>query len=364
MTAGCLTAERLRLMVIVALAAIGLYLSYRLALPFLPSLTWAVVLAILLAPLHGRIERRVRQRELAAGLTVGATAIAVVVPLLVVGGQVAAEAARGAVHVEAAIRTADWRDAIAGYPRIVAAATWVEERLDLAGAASTLASWLTAQSTSLLRGSVNQIVNLVLTFYMLFYLLRDRVRAVEATASLLPLRPAEFGKVSARFADTVRATIFGTVVVAIVQGALGGLMFWWLGLPAPLLWGVVMGLFAIVPVLGAFVVWLPAAIFLALEGRWADGLVMAIWGGGVVATVDNILYPILVGNRLQLHTIPAFVGAVGGILVFGASGIVLGPATIAVTLALIAILRDRLAAEAVPPPDIETPGAPSLPAGR
>ena len=112
-------------------------------------------------------------------------------------------------------------------------------------------------------------------------------------------------------------------------------------MPLPLLWGAVMGMLAIVPVLGAFVVWVPAAIYLTFEGEWGKALILTGWGGGVVAGIDNLLYPMLVGNRLKLHTVPALIGAFGGIIMFGASGLILGPAIISVTLALIKILKKR-----------------------
>ena len=122
-------------------------------------------------------------------------------------------------------------------------------------------------------------------------------------------------KVFSHVADTINATIYGTLAVAAVQGTLGGLMFWWLGLPAPVLWGLVMGVMAVVPVLGAFIVWIPAAIFLALEGSWGKALILGVWGGVIVGGIDNVMYPILVGNRLKLHTIPAFIAIVGGLIV-------------------------------------------------
>ena len=100
-------------------------------------------------------------------------------------------------------------------------------------------------------------------------------------------------------------------------------MFWWLGLPAPILWGAVMGLLAIVPVLGAFVVWLPAAKFLAASGRWGKAVILLLWGTVVVGLIDNLLYPILVGKRLRLHTVPVFFAIVGGLAVFGAAGMIL-----------------------------------------
>jgi predicted PurR-regulated permease PerM len=135
----------------------------------------------------------------------------------------------------------------------------------------------------------------------------------------------------------VHATVYGTLAVAAVQGTLGGLMFWALGLPTPLLWGLVMGLLSIVPVLGAFVVWIPAAILLGLDGSWVRALILAAWGGIVVGSIDNFLRPMLVGNRLRLHTIPAFISIVGGLLLFGAPGFILGPMAATMTVLLVEI---------------------------
>jgi predicted PurR-regulated permease PerM len=120
-------------------------------------------------------------------------------------------------------------------------------------------------------------------------------------------------------------------------------MFWWLGLPAPLLWGVIMAVLAIIPYLGAFVVWVPAAIFFALEGSWGKALILTAWGGIVVALIDNLVYPILVGKRMRLHTVPVFLAMFGGLALFGASGLILGPVILAVTDALVDIWRRRTA---------------------
>jgi predicted PurR-regulated permease PerM len=143
----------------------------------------------------------------------------------------------------------------------------------------------------------------------------------------------------ARINDTVRATLYGTVVVASIQGTLGGLIFWWLGLPMPLLWGIAMGMFSIVPTLGAFVVWIPAALFLAIAGHWGNALILTAWGAVAIGGIDNLLYPLLVGNRLKLHTVPAFLSIVGGLILFGAAGLILGPLTIALTVFLLELWR-------------------------
>ena len=158
---------------------------------------------------------------------------------------------------------------------------------------------------------------------------------------------AETDRLCGRVGDTIYATIYGTLAVSAVQGLLGGLMFWWLGLPAPLFWGVVMALLAVVPVLGAFVVWIPAALFLAMEGSWGKAIILAVWGGVVVGSIDNLLRPVLVGKRLQLHTVFVFISVVGGLLVFGASGLILGPVVLTITTVLLENWRGRTAGEAM-----------------
>jgi predicted PurR-regulated permease PerM len=135
--------------------------------------------------------------------------------------------------------------------------------------------------------------------------------------------------------------MFGTVIAALVQGALGGTIFWLLGLPTPALWGLAMGLMAVVPYLGAFMIWVPAAAFLAIQGEWWKAGALTLWGSVVIGLIDNLIYPILVGNRLQQHTVVAFIAIVGGIAVFGASGIILGPVIVTLTIYLVELWRRR-----------------------
>jgi predicted PurR-regulated permease PerM len=125
---------------------------------------------------------------------------------------------------------------------------------------------------------------------------------------------------------------------------MGGLIFWWLGLPSPLLWGAIMALLAIVPVLGTFVIWGPTAIWLAISGEWSKAILLTAWGGIAIGLIDNFLYPYLVGRRMRFHTLLVFFAIVGGIAVFGACGVILGPLVLAVADALIEIWRRRLAA--------------------
>jgi predicted PurR-regulated permease PerM len=214
--------------------------------------------------------------------------------------------------------------------------------------AASIAAWLSNIGATFLRGSVLQVVEVMLTFYLLFYFLRDRQAAKSSLMRWLPLTAAEAEHLFRRVFDTIHATVYGTLAVAAVQGLLGGLMFWALGLPTPLLWGVVMALLSVVPVLGSFVVWVPAALLLALDGSWARALILALWGGVVVGGIDNILRPTFVGNRLRLHTIPAFVSLIGGIVLFGAPGFILGPLAVTVTILLVEFWTARIGSESAP----------------
>lgn len=192
-------------------------------------------------------------------------------------------------------------------------------------------------------GSVWIGMQLFITLMCLFYFLRDRQNVLAAVRSLMPLSPREADEVFSQVDDAIHATIFGSLMVALVQGCLGGLMFWFLGIPSPVLWGAVMGLLAVVPVLGTFVIWGPTAAYLALQGDWGKALTLVAWGGIAIGLIDNLLYPYLVGKRLRFHTILVFFATVGGLAQFGASGIILGPLILATGGALLEIWRRRTA---------------------
>ncbi|MBS3650311.1 AI-2E family transporter [Pseudaminobacter sp. 19-2017] len=338
---GNLLARRsLPTLIILIATALGLYLCYALALPFLEPITWSIVLMVILWRTQTWFEARLG-RNLSAAVTLLVGAIVIVVPIVFILHLVFTEAASGAGYVASSLRSAEWRSALEDYPRVSAGLAWVERSLDPAGLVGSVASWLTANGTRFVIGSFNQVLMLLLTFYFLFYLLRDRAAVIKFCLDYSPLTETETREIGRRFVDTVHATIFGNLILAVMKGVLGGLVFWWLGLSPPILWGAVMGVVSIVPVIGAFIVWIPAALFLALQGNWLGAIILMIVGSLIAGAIDNFLYPVLVGTRMELHALPTLVGAIGGLFVFGASGLVLGPAIIAVTLTLIGMLKRR-----------------------
>ncbi|MEO5961883.1 MAG: AI-2E family transporter [Thermomonas sp.] len=329
--------RQVRALVLLAMTVGFLYLCYRMALPFLPALAWALALALLLVPLQRWLEPKLRSTGLAAGVLVLLAGLVVVFPAMLIGDRMIAEASSGAEAIAATVDSGEWRGKLQKYPMLAPAAVWVERQFDLPDTVNAITSWLTSTVASLARESVLQVIGMVLTLYMLFFFLRDRRTILASIAALLPLSSADTARLFGDVDDTVHATVYGTLIVAVVQGTLGGLMFWWLGLPAPLLWGVVMGLLAVVPVLGAFIVWIPAAVFLLLDGSGVKALILTLWGAIVVGGIDNVLYPMLVGRRLKMHTLLAFVSIVGGLIVFGSSGLILGPVTFAIARLLLEI---------------------------
>lgn len=330
-----------RTLVMMLMTGAGVYLCYLLTEPFLPAFAGALALAVMFAPLHRWMASHVGGRNLAAFITITVILVIVVVPATFVVERIIGEAARATTTLKILVEDGEWRRAVFGQPALAPVGRWLDRYFDLPGVVQMVASGLTDLATSFVRGSIAQLLGAVLTFYMLFYFLRDHDAALDRLRAMAPVARSDVDGLFKSVFDTVHATVYGTLVVAAVQGFLGGAMFWWLGLPEPVLWGVVMGLLAVVPVLGAFIVWIPAALFLLLDGSIGKAVLLTLWGSVVVGSIDNLLYPILVGERMKMHSMVAFVAIVGGLVVLGPSGVILGPVAFTVTRVLLEIWARR-----------------------
>jgi predicted PurR-regulated permease PerM len=338
-----LTRERLMTVALIGVTVLAVYLCYRITALFIPALTWALALAIVARPAHRWIADRVAHPDLAAGLAVALVTVVIVVPATFVAGQLVREARNTAEQLQQAAGSGDAVDRAEQIPWVAEQFAWAERFVDIRGQFRQAVGAVTAWVASALTGSAWAVVEFLIVLYALFYLLRDRHRILNAVRGWVPLSQAETDEVFERVDDTIWASVYGTLMVAAVQGTLGGVVFWLLGLPAPVLWGVVMGLLAVIPFLGAFVVWAPAAVVLLLQGAWVKALLLTGWGLVVIGLIDNVLYPFLVGKQMRLHTLAVFVAIVGGLAAFGAAGVILGPAIFAVTVALFDVWRRRTA---------------------
>lgn len=335
------TGGHVGVLVLAAATIAGFVICVLLAAPFLGALTWALTLAILFARLHAKIEGALTRPSFAALMSVLIVALLVAAPAIFVVERLIEQAAASVSLIQERLRSGAIQQLLDAQPIIAPVGQWIEQQIDLPAMMANLASWLSNAGAAFARNSAVQVIELVLTFYLLFYFLRDQATARRFLTERLPLTSAETEHLFTRVVDTVHATVYGTIAVAAIQGTLGGLIFWFLGLPTPLLWGLVMGLLSIVPVLGAFIVWIPAAILLALNGDLGKAVILAVWGALVVGGIDNILRPIFVGNRLRLHTVPAFISMIGGLVLFGMAGLILGPLAVTITIMLIEIWGER-----------------------
>lgn len=324
--------------------ALAIYLCWLMLRPFVDVLLWAAVLVIVFYPVHQRLTKRLGRPGLSALISSLLVTIAVVAPLAFVVVALTAEFTKAAQHLPAQISAAlDPNAPSTG--RIVG---WLERYVDIQSLRSGqflgdqlkgMGSAIVGRSIGLVGGAIGVIVKTFFVIFTMYYLFRDGDRIVSALPEFLPLKKEQSKQIFERTGQVINASIYGVVFIAMLQGVLGGLAFWVLGLPSPILWGVVMAFVCMIPVAGSFLVWLPASIYLALTGQWTRATLLTIWGLLVISTIDNVVRPKLVGGRTRLHELFVFFAVLGGLQVFGLLGIVLGPVVLAITLALFDILR-------------------------
>lgn len=300
---------------------------------FVLPVFWAVVLAILFSPLFERIRRALRGRgALASLLTLLAIFLLIVVPIVLIGFAVTNEAvalygrvASGEIGVDEQVRQVE-----ALLPRLTRRAEAYNIDIDrvrtgIEQAVLSVSRGLAARLLAIGQSALTFTLLLVVTFYTLFFFLKDGERIADRVVRALPLGDVRERRLMTRFAEVTRATIKGTFVVAIVQGAIGGIVFAFLGLGSPLLWGVTMGLMSLLPAIGAAAVWAPAALFLFLSGEVFNGFILVGVGAGIIGLVDNALRPILVGRDAGMPDYLILLSTLGGIAAYGISGLVIGP---------------------------------------
>ena len=336
--------KRLSFGFLLVLTALAIYLCWLMTEPFLSAVTWAIGFAVIGHPLYELLEKRIRRPTVAALLAVVLVTATLIVPGFFLIDRAVREAAAGLRQLQAYFGSEEWQAALSERHRFGRIVAWMDSNFGLGETVKSAAAALSKGAPKVVAASVQSAVLLIIMLFTLFYFFRDHRRIITSLIRLLPLPDSEIKMLLSATADAIHATIYGRFTVAGVQGALGGLMFWILGIHAPLLWALLMMLFSLVPMLGAFIIWVPAAIILAIQGSWIKALVLTIWGAFVIGLVDNFLYPLIVGDRLRLHSLLVFFAALGGIAAFGTSGIVLGPVILAVTIGLIRLWRQRIAA--------------------
>lgn len=344
--------EQARWIGVLVATAIALYLCWLMLRPFIGVVEWAVVLVIIFYPIHKRLAVRIGRRGLSALISCLLVVILIVLPLTVLTVAVAEELANILPNLPSQVSQLANEQS----PMFGKIGAWIHSRfgVDISGSYEFIADQIKQSGERLLGLSLNLTVNIVTTivkaFFVIFtmyYLFKDSENILAKLPGVLPLSREQSESIIRRTQEVVSASVYGVVTIAALQGVLGGISFWLLGVPSPLLWAVLMTFVCMIPLLGSFLVWLPLSIYLMTTGQWTKAVILIIWGALVISTIDNFLRPRLIRNQTRLHELFVFFSVLGGISVFGLLGIVLGPVVLAITLGLLQTFKTRTTSEPI-----------------
>jgi len=335
-----------------------LYGAFLILSPFLKALTWAAILAVLFYPAYDWLLRVFKGKATLAALTIIVLiALVIVLPGIQVVGFLAEEVVE-LVKSVGALTNSEGVETWKRHPWIQWLLGWwsmlgvelakfkfeIDLRKVVIQGAQVSSGVVLSQLTGAAQNIFLFVANVLLVLFTLFFFLRDGAAFCYRLRRLLPMDPEHQERLFTNIVNAVTAVVHGCLVVAMIQGFLAGLAYWVLGVPYAIVWGVATAFFALLPVGGSTIVTIPVTIYLFLQGDIIRGVLMAIWALGVVGGVDNVLKPIFIGTRLKLPMLLLFFGILGGLSVFGALGLILGPVLFALLAAFLDLYREEYAA--------------------
>lgn len=344
-----MTKKRIANIFLLALSALALYFCYVIARPFMMPIFLAFILAIAFHPVQTFIGKSIRNPTLAALVATLLVILVIVVPTILIGVTVTRELRDLYQSIgERSAEEGGWtpfllhilEKPIGWLGRYVDLSTF-----DLRQAVLSRIQGVSAYLVSFAAGAVGNITSLVLdsviAFFTLFYLFKEGRHLRRRASAILPLSDDQIERLFTGISSTITASIYGTLAVAFAQGLLTSLAFWALGLPSPILWGVVTMIFSLIPMVGSGIIWLPASIYLFVSGHPGKGIFLVAFGAGVISLVDNFLRPYVMSGQVKLPTLLLFFALLGGVQQFGIIGLFVGPIVLAVTVTLFGMLREE-----------------------
>ncbi len=342
--------EHIFLIFILFLTVVSFYLLYQILLPFLSSIIWAILLAMVFYPLFQKLQRILKKRGgISALIMTLLVFIVIVLPFTLLLASLASEVVDIYHRAEEIIRTGQFQ-AYLEKAKEIPMLKWVlaklSEYIDFSQTDplplilknfKQISNFIFTQTTILLKGLSTFAVGFFFTLLSLYYFFKDGRHLFERLKEFVPLPSEERDLLIQRFKDMIYATIYGGILIAIIQGFLGGLSFWVLGLPSPIFWGTAMALLSFIPIGGTAFIWGPAGILLLIGGAILKGVILLGLGVFVISMVDNLLRPFFISSRTNIHPLLLFFAVLGGIQAFGLIGVVAGPLVATLFLALIEI---------------------------
>jgi predicted PurR-regulated permease PerM len=333
-------------------------LLYRILLPLFEPMLWAAFTAFLLHPTHRRLQRRLGgRRQISAFILTALTLVLVIGPLTAISAAFVSQANQLLQFVQTRLADPAAGDLLGAtsVPWISDLLGWLDRRFGID--ISQVQTWISQGSRATLQylatfggrvfmGALGTAAGFVLMIFMQYFFIRDGEELLRNTRDLIPMSTSHKRRLADHLASVARALVYGTGVVALVQGTLVGVAFLIVGLPSPLVFGALAVVASLFPFGGSALVWLPATLVLVAQQRWGAAIFMLAWGGLLVSLIDNILRPLLVSTHAKIGTLTIFMGVLGGLAAFGAIGLFLGPLVLAL---IIALLRFRLELQRAPP---------------
>ncbi|WP_426397568.1 AI-2E family transporter [Ralstonia sp. R-29] len=324
------------------LAAVTIGLGWILS-PFVGAVFWGAILAILFQPVQRWLAARFgKRRNLAALVTLTLIVVIVILPLVFVAATIVQEITMAYQEIQSAKLNyaAYFQQGMQALPTSIQNLLAKWGLADIAGlqkkltdGAAQISQFAAAQALSIGQNTFQFVVGFGVMLYMVFFLLRDGGEIGNRVRRALPLDEEHKQLLLSKFTTVVRATVKGNIVVALVQGALGGLIFWALGISGVVLWGALMAFLSLLPAIGASLVWVPVAIYFLMIGAVWKCVILVAFCGGVIGLVDNLLRPLLVGKDTKMPDWVVLVSTLGGMELFGITGFVIGPLVAALFMA-------------------------------
>lgn len=314
---------------------------------YLLPVFWAAVIATIFYPWHKKIEKIVKGRStIASLLSVFSVIIIVLIPVVVIGGLVVQESVRLYQDMSQDSYQSVENGVLHGVGKIVArleplaiSEEVVTERLR--GWTANIAEKVAGSFVAFTQITFSFFIYTLITLYLLFFFFRDGKKIHDLCMYYLPLRDKDENRLLTRFVETTRAVMKGSLFIGILQGIAGGLTFLVVGLPNPILWGVAMGAFSLVPAVGTMIVWLPAGIILLVTGSVWQGITVLVSGVLLVSSIDEFLRPTLIGRGASMPESIMLLATIGGLATFGISGLVIGPIIAAFFLSVWGMFGER-----------------------
>jgi predicted PurR-regulated permease PerM len=334
---------------LLALAALAVYYCYLITSPFRAPIFLAVMIAIVFHPVHARVQKHIKRKNAAALISTILVVVVVIIPATGLGVVVLKEI-RGlyALLSEKSAEQGGWNPYVTHFvDRFLGwAGQYVDvSTLDVRGALlrrlDQISQFLISWGARAVSDIVSFLTATVVALFSLFFLLRDGRSVLARAAEALPLKAGQVERLFTRVGESIVANVHGCLAVGAAQGTLLSVGFWALGVPSPVVWGLVTGLCSLIPIVGSTAVWGPAAILFFVTGHPWKGVILLVWGAVVVAQIDNVVRPYVISGRADMHPLLVFFALLGGVKVFGVLGLFIGPVVVSLTLVVLEMLREE-----------------------